>query len=137
MIPIVIGSARSIPGNRRTCALPERLFIVLSASRAGLFGNRRIRSDGGPQWRENHQLPLSNREPPHEFQHPVMISNTTPKPANLELALPSDVADDIEELAAEDPEFITGVLQYALTRWTVARHLAAPNPGPRMQNRER
>ena len=41
----------------------------------------------------------------------------------LSVRLPSDIADQAEELQASDPEFLSRVILYGMTRRSIYRHL--------------
>ncbi|MCH1570705.1 MAG: hypothetical protein L7S64_05120 [Longimicrobiales bacterium] len=41
----------------------------------------------------------------------------------LSVQLPSDIADQAEEIQASDPEFLSRVILYGMTRRSIYRHL--------------
>ena len=41
----------------------------------------------------------------------------------LSVQLPADIADQVEEVQANDPEFLSRVVLYGLTRRSIYRHL--------------
>lgn len=51
----------------------------------------------------------------------------------LSVRLPRDIADQAEEVQANDPEFLSRVVLYGLTRRSIYRHLREndePSPDP-------
>lgn len=55
------------------------------------------------------------------------------RPIELELHLPEDLAEDVEELQETDPEFLTRVIRYGLTRRAMFQELSrgvAPGSDP-------
>jgi hypothetical protein len=49
-------------------------------------------------------------------------------PVELKVHLPRDVAAQVEEVAQSDPEFLSRVLLYGLTRRSIYRHLRDTSP---------
>jgi hypothetical protein len=68
--------------------------------------------------------------------HPSAPMDTAPMwetcPVELRVHLPRDVAAQVEEVAQSDPEFLSRVLLYGLTRRSIYRHLrdSSPDSGP-------
>lgn len=48
----------------------------------------------------------------------------------LSVSLPRDIADQAEEVQASDPEFLSRVVLYGLTRRSIYRHLRQNESGP-------
>lgn len=46
------------------------------------------------------------------------------RPIEVELHLPEDLAEDVEELQETDPEFLTRVIRYGLTRRAMFEELS-------------
>jgi len=49
-------------------------------------------------------------------------------PVELKVHLPPDIAAQVEEAAQSDPEFLSRVLLYGLTRRSIYRHLRDSSP---------
>lgn len=60
-----------------------------------------------------------------------MMSLSDTRPVELVLELPEELAEDVEEVRKNDPEFLGRVIQYALARRIVFEELSAQPPEPR------
>lgn len=59
-----------------------------------------------------------------------MIALTDTRPVNVVIDLPEDLAADVEDVRAQDPEFLGRVIQYALARRIIFEELTAGSDGP-------
>jgi hypothetical protein len=50
-------------------------------------------------------------------------------PVELKVHLPRDVAAQVQEVAQTDPEFLSRILLYGLTRRSIYQHLRDATPG--------
>ncbi len=60
-----------------------------------------------------------------------MMSLSDTRPVELVVDLPEELADDVEEVRKNDPEFLGRAIQYALARRIVFQELSAQPLEPR------
>lgn len=56
-----------------------------------------------------------------------MIPLSDTRPVNVVVDLPEDLAEDVEQVNAQDPEFLGRAIQYALARRIIFEELASPS----------
>jgi hypothetical protein len=61
----------------------------------------------------------------------LMMSLSDTRPVELVVDLPEELADDVEEVRKNDPEFLGRAIQYALARRIVFQELSAQPLEPR------